>query len=214
MNLFIISSFISTFSPFVPLLIFWRTRKAQSHSMIYLATLLMVSFLADLVGMVNSLYFKIDYINETVSYLYYFFAIALASVFYKAQFPTRFKNIFILSIVVFYSVYLYWLIANPSIITRHESKVPIGILLIAFTVSHFYALMRKMPSIYIHRVAMFWIDSGLIIYSSGTIILFAISNYLFFVLKKDQLEYWIFHNLLNTTSSILIAMGFFRVTSK
>ncbi len=99
------------------------------------------------------------------------------------------------------------------IVTRHESKVPIGMLFVALTLSHFYILMRSMPSVYIHRVAMFWINAGLLIYSSGTIILFIISNYLFFVLKKDQLEYWIFHNLLNTISCILIALGFSRTRS-
>jgi hypothetical protein len=213
MDVFIISSFVSTFSPLVPLFLFWRTKSNHDPSMIYLAGLLLVSFLADMVGMVNSLYFKVGYVNETASYLYYLFAIVLVCLFYQARFKQKYKNLFIFSVIVSLSVYVYWVFTSPMIVTRHESKMPTGILFMALALSDFYFLMKNMPSVYIHRVTMFWVNSALVIYSSGTIILFIISNFLVFVLEKDQLEYWIFHNLLNTVSSILIAVGFFKMQS-
>jgi hypothetical protein len=211
MEFFIVSSFISTFSVVLPLLIYSRTKGMLDYSMIYLALLLLVSFFADVIGMANSLYFKLAYINETASYIYYFLAIVLVCLFYKAHFPASAKSILTWSMILFCFVYGYWLVKNPSIVTRHESKVPVGILFSILTLAHFFVLIKKMPSVYIQRVTMFWIDSGLLIYSSGMVILFIISNYLVFILKKDQLEYWIFHNLLNTISNILIAVGFFRV---
>ena len=212
-DFFIVSAIVSTFSPLLPLFIYWRTKGLQPPYMIYLVLLLVASLLADVAGMANSLYFKAKLVNETTSYLYYFSSILLAYLFYRVQFPSRFRVFFTSFIVALFIVYGYWLFVNPMIVTRHESKVPVGLLFIGLSLTYFYTLIRKMPSVHVQRVPMFWISSGLLIYSSGTLILFIISNYLIYVLRKDLLEYWVFHNLLNTLCHVLIAIGLSRVTS-
>lgn len=81
--------------------------------------------------------------------------------------------------------------------------------LITFTLIFFYRLMVELPAIHLHRMPMFWFNSALLFFHSGTLFLFAFTSYLINVLNNDLLAYWSFHNSVSILEHIIILIGLF-----
>ena len=84
---------------------------------------------------------------------------------------------------------------------------PIGnILFIFFAISYYYKLLKDLKVRYLERNPMFWINTGILIYFSGSLFLFIFSNY---ILKNVQLNilFWAIHAGLNIFIHIFYAIG-------
>ena len=84
-----------------------------------------------------------------------------------------------------------------------------AMIVIDFCVVYFYKLLQELPEQHIHKLPMFWINSGLLIFYSGTFILYTFTSYLTEVLKNDMITYWSFHNILRIFLQLLILVGLY-----
>jgi hypothetical protein len=80
-------------------------------------------------------------------------------------------------------------------------------LIIVFATIYFYRLMIEMPTMYLHRLPMFWFNSGFLLFCSGSLFLYAFTDYLIHVLDDDLKLFWSFHNLLFIVMDMLILVG-------
>ncbi len=82
-----------------------------------------------------------------------------------------------------------------------------AILMIISALSFLYRLMIEMPEEGVHRLAMFWLAFGVLVYYGGTLFLFLFNNYLAAHLPKSYSTIWILHNVLNITKNVFLFMA-------
>lgn len=80
-------------------------------------------------------------------------------------------------------------------------------LMMGYFILYFYRLMVELPSLHLHRLPMFWFNSGFLIYRAGTLLLFIFRPYLIHVLNDDLLLYWSFHNSLSIVEQLIVLVG-------
>jgi hypothetical protein len=179
----------------------------------FLVVLLTIALLADIIGMVSSLWIKLPYLNSTASNIYLVISIISINLFYQALFPSRFKFFFIASIAVLLLFYSYYLFTTQHL-GVHIRNVPSNVVFIILPLLFFYKLINEMPTTHIQRLPVFWINAGLLMYFAGTLILWVVSDYLVQVLKDSRNTYWIFHNFLVIVKNALIGLGLWQVTRR
>lgn len=141
------------------------------------------------------LYFVI--INGLLSYLY------LVLLFKKRR---LWANLFTgASIVIaFLNFYLIQKTSvNSNLFVIHAS------ILISFSLSYFYVLMRDLPSLHVHQMPMFWFNSAFLVLGAGTFVLYAFTSYLIHVLRDDMITYWSIHNMLSIFAHLIVFIGLY-----
>lgn len=79
-----------------------------------------------------------------------------------------------------------------------------GIMLISFSLLYFYQIFTRQEYIHIEKQALFWINSGVLIYFSVNIFLFMLFN---LVIAQQRQELYAIHSVTNIFSNILYAIG-------
>jgi hypothetical protein len=82
-------------------------------------------------------------------------------------------------------------------------------ILIVYSLLYFYRLMKDLPSLYLHRIPMFWFNAGVLIFHSGTFFLVAFTSYLVNVMKDNLLIYWSFHNVFSIIEHFIFLIGLY-----
>lgn len=85
---------------------------------------------------------------------------------------------------------------------------------IAFSIvslGSFYFLLNHMIFEKITDLSFFWINSGVLLYFGGNLILFIFNNYLFQSKSFSQTALWGIHSCLNILYNSLIAIGFWKI---
>ena len=69
--------------------------------------------------------------------------------------------------------------------------------------------MKDLPTVEVFRLPIFWVNVAVLVYFSGNLFVFMLSDYLVTVLKDNLIVYWSFHNFLSIVKNILLAIGFY-----
>lgn len=70
-------------------------------------------------------------------------------------------------------------------------------LMILFPVMYFVQLLHDLPEDNLFKFPMFWINSAILLYFSGTFVLSYFRDYIILVLKDDAAGFWAFRNFYN-----------------
>lgn len=89
------------------------------------------------------------------------------------------------------------------------SKVAIMLMLLLFSIVFFYKLMRDLPTVYLHRLPAFWINSAFLCYAASSLFVFATHEYLIRALHDQVGLYWAFHNGAFIFQQLLILTGLY-----
>ena len=84
-----------------------------------------------------------------------------------------------------------------------------GAILIVYCLLYFYVLIKRLPSLHVHHLPMFWINSATLIFHSGVFFLLSFMSYLVNVMKDNLLVYWTFHNGLSIVEHLIILVGLY-----
>ncbi|HAS43337.1 MAG TPA: hypothetical protein DCS93_22850 [Microscillaceae bacterium] len=94
-----------------------------------------------------------------------------------------------------------------SIYTFNTHNRPLSnLLLIVFAISYYYKLLKELKIRYLERNPMFWINTGILIYYSGSLFLFIFSNYIIKT-RESWLLVWHIHSILNIFINIFYTIG-------
>ncbi|NOT75128.1 MAG: hypothetical protein HOP08_09390 [Cyclobacteriaceae bacterium] len=214
MSILLFLTIAVTFSPLIPLLIYWITLKRQEPHIKFLAFILITSFSCDFLSMINYMWIRVPEINSVATNIYGFGAIFFISLLYKNQFPNKFSKLFWVAIGVLSLIWVYNTVYYNGIIVTSNEFIPSSIVFIIYSIFFFYRLIQDLPTTQIQRLPMFWINAGFLIYYAGTIVLFIISDYLINVKNDPMISYWSFHNFLMIIRHIIFAIGLWQVTHK
>jgi hypothetical protein len=110
-------------------------------------------------------------------------------------------------------------IADPIFIENIASMNTIprfinSILLIVLSMLFFYKIFIDMKIFPLGSHPMFWINTGILIYFSGTLFLFIFSNSLMEQSDQTYWESWIIHSILNILLNLFFAIGLWHKRTK
>lgn len=180
--------------------------KQRNHVIRLIGILYALSFICN----VTSLSFRntklIGFINIPGAIFDIAFVIICAIIFNYA-FKKKYQLIFISVITLFLIGALLNLILLQKLKIDSFTKFSGSFLIIVFATSYFYRLMIEMPTMHLHRLPMFWFNSGFLLFCSGALFLYAFTDYLIHVLDDDLKLYWSFHNFLFILMDMLMLVG-------
>ncbi|MBQ4819895.1 hypothetical protein [Aquimarina sp. MMG016] len=82
-----------------------------------------------------------------------------------------------------------------------------GFLVIFFSLSYFYALLKEVKYSVLEKNPMFWINSGFLIYFSSNLILFYMNNTLFKGTAEASLTLWGLHAIVNIVLTLFYTIA-------
>jgi len=119
------------------------------------------------------------------------------------------KSWFIITTIIFLIFSSVNLFLTQGISINSYAYICHAGILILFSLSYFFLLMRDLPTLYVHHLPMFWFNSAFLIYSAGTFFLFSFTAYLINVLRNNMLVYWSFHHILSIIEHLIILIGLY-----
>ncbi len=153
-------------------------------------------------------YLKLNhYLNTNANYgasIFYILCFPILSFIYYLAIGRNNKRILI-SIAVFYFLFgvLNLLFIQKETINSYSTTL-LSIIIITYCLYYFYWLLKELPTMHLHGLPMFWINSAFMVYFSGNLFLFVFTSYLVQVLNSNLLVYWSLHNFLGIIEFSLI----------
>lgn len=114
---------------------------------------------------------------------------------------------FVLVTVVFTMFALVNVLIVQKKTLNSYTSVAYSFVMIIYTLLYFFFLIRELPTQYVHRLPMFWVNAGLLFFHAGVFFLFCFTTYLIHVIKDDMIVYYSFHNILSHIELIMILIG-------
>lgn len=142
---------------------------------------------------VSIYFFKNANVNQIGNGFVFFEAVLLGLVFWFATEAARYRKIitvFIVAYVIFYATSILFFHAESHSMIRFARDI----VLVLMSVGYFFYLINKLPEKDILRFPMFWINTAILIFFSGTSILSLMLNYIVNVLGDDLKFFWTFRN--------------------
>ncbi|MEJ0031144.1 MAG: hypothetical protein WDO15_12550 [Bacteroidota bacterium] len=168
---------------------------------------LLTSFVGDMVGFIGGFILRMN--MNTESNILALIGLSITIWFYKTKIRigTTGKAVSILAIV-----FILFGIVNLIFIQGHEKMnlytLAFGaVSLILISLVYFYLLIKELPTESITRLPMFWINTAILIYYSGTFFQYLLTDYLINVLKGDIVNTWTIHNFLGFVFYVIVSVG-------
>ncbi|OJJ18600.1 hypothetical protein BKI52_23600 [marine bacterium AO1-C] len=192
----------STLLPSILALLFF---KKQSTPLKYLSYLLWVATVVEISAYILGTY-KIP--NLPLLHIYVIIEFALLAWMYQL-YLYRFYPKYLIPIVIVGFTLLSILnsIFIQTIYTFNTyARALENLLLIVFALSFFYKLLKELKIKYLEKKPIFWINTGILIYFSGSLFIFIFSNFL--VTRRElNTQMWIIHAFLNIFHNVFYAIG-------
>lgn len=147
-----------------------------------------------------------DYINLPGAIFNIAFVV-ICAIIYNHAFNKRYQLLFICVTAAFLIGATLNLLLLQKLKIDSFTKFSGSFLIIVFATVYFYRLIVEMPTMHLHRLPMFWFNSGFLLFHSGALFLFAFTDYLVHVLADNLMVYWSFHNFLFLVMDLLILIG-------
>jgi hypothetical protein len=199
----------SNFSATIPLVLgLLQLRKRHSGERLLLI-LITVALLTDTTSFILVYFFKSN--AGFLSSVYRVLEFIFLALMYRSYFSNRWQKTAMLSLIYFFvGLQVVGLFLTHSDIVKSYSTVFSSITFITLSIAFFFKLMKDLPTLHLQRLAMFWINTAILVYFSGNFFLFLMNDYLVNVMHDNLMVYWSFHNMLNIIKNLLFAIAFWQ----
>jgi hypothetical protein len=204
---------ISAYTSVIPLIISLRYYKSINRT---LKPLFILSILSVVAEVLNKIHVEYDINNYYIFHIFTIIEFTLISLFYK-RFFLQFKNIrifevfiFVFFIIAFIDYKINGLDSMDSFSITVES-----VILTSYSLILFYFVLQKLIFENLLNTPIFWMNTAILIYFSGNLILFVFSNYLLATEpKKYHMLWYTIHSFINISYNALISVGFWKTKIK
>ncbi|MES2285302.1 MAG: hypothetical protein V4547_06395 [Bacteroidota bacterium] len=204
--------YITTFFSLPTLIIGLLCFKTVKGYLIPLFVYVSVSFITEMINFVLS---ESGINNMFIFRFYTIIEFILLSFFYSMFFRKYLRSSYLLFLIPVFSIvaFIDYKINGLKAIDNFSSSVS-ALLLSLYALISFLFVMRKLIFENILSEPFFWINSGVLFYFSGNLLVFAFSNYV----KTYQESYydalWTIPQFLNIFYNILICIGFWKARAR
>lgn len=197
MNALMIMAMVSTFSPLVPLLLYYR-RSIENLEVRILRWLLLMAFVADLASMALAFSRGNTY---PVTNLYILVQALLLLYIYKSalKFSQKLFYFFGLAYTLFFIVNMAFFQGYDTLNTY--VRLTSSAIFIMMSLLYFTHLLRSLPEFFVYRIPMVWINIAVLVYFAGNLLVFVFND------KLIMTYTWIIHNILNITKNLLFTVA-------
>jgi hypothetical protein len=145
-----------------------------------------------------------DYLNSIGNIYALMEAWTISLLFYFAYHKSSFRKTAIAFAVIYTASYLVTFLFFAD---RSYSFVRFGrdSLMIAQALIYFFFLLSKLPEEDLLKFPMFWINSAVIFFFSGTFVLSLMADYITTVLNNDLTGFWAFRNFFRFSFCLILA---------
>lgn len=112
-----------------------------------------------------------------------------------------------ITLFVLFSVFNLVFLQQMQINSYNNTVTSIVILVIS--TFYFYRLVIELPTTHLSQLPMFWVNTAILCFNAGTLVLFVFTSYLVNTLKSDMLSYWSLHNILSIAEHLVIMIGLY-----
>lgn len=197
---------ISIGIPLAPLLIILSKRKRFCIVQKQLAYLICISILFQAISTI------LRYVNITnlpLFHIYPLIALGILSRIYQYELLSLYGKWLIpicTSSIITFSLFNSFFIQSFYTFSSNALTL-VSAILIFYSLSYFYKLLTTPPEKHLESNPMFWINCAVIIYYSGSFIIFMYSNYMLPKSREAQQVLWGFHALFNIFNYLLYAVA-------
>jgi hypothetical protein len=205
-ELFDILGNISSFIVIIPLILSGYKFKSLNSVQKKLLYLLIIVLIVESVS--NILWYQ--KINNLP--VYHFFTVIqflLIVNIYREALSQIFSKLFFTSLSIGFIVFaIINIIYFQDFFTFNSNATTLtGVIVIFFSLSYFYALLKEVKYSALETNPMFWINSGFLIYFSSNLILFFMNNTLFKGVTEASLILWGLHAIINIVLTIFYTVA-------
>lgn len=86
-----------------------------------------------------------------------------------------------------------------------------GILVILLALAWYFRTLTEMKVKRLQDEPLFWVNSGFLLYFSGSVLLFAVSNYLLSLNHSLNLYIWAFHGIFSVLLYLFVSIGVWKL---
>ncbi|MFT6923759.1 MAG: hypothetical protein ACJA1C_002779 [Crocinitomicaceae bacterium] len=184
---------LSAFSILAPLIVGFVHFQKLSLNMKILYILIVITFVMEAAALILRLQ---GIRNLFIFHSYVYVEITVVMMIYYRLFDTfRWKLVAVILYVVFivFSILNVEYVEGLDVFNSNQRYVE-GLIIILLCVTYFVQLMRRAEHRHLHSLPSFWLNSGFLIYFSGTLFLFMLGRDL---IQRDIGIFWEIHALLN-----------------
>jgi len=177
----------------------------------YLVPVFFLVFVSVLMEGMNILLVRSLINNFFLLHFYTVFEFIMINCFYVLFFRQFFNSLLLwLPAVIFLIIAFLDYKANGLDHFDNFSTGVESILCSFFALAGFYFIMRKMVFANILNEPFFWINSGILLYFGGNLVLFVFNSYIIKNAPDTHFNLWIIHSILNILNYTLISIGFWK----
>jgi hypothetical protein len=193
-------------SALIPLVLTILNFKRQPPEIKWLAYILLLSFVCDLlsISLYKLFHFPVNFFGSIFTVLH----IPVLSCFFYTVLKGR--NLKIILIVV-NVIYLFLSTSNFFFVQKLSLNTYTTIIeklfVMTLSIMYFYRLLHDLPAARIYEIGLFWIISAMFITESAKLVLFSFVTYLITAYKDDLIVLWVIHNSMSVLYHLTIAWG-------
>ncbi len=182
----------------------------------YVVPLFILVFISLSVEMISWGFSQFSQNNLYIFHLFTVIEFTLITLFYILYFKKYFKPIvFLILIPVFLIIAITeYTIKGAGCMNNITTSIE-SILFVSFSLFLYYYVMTKSLIENLFSSSVFWLNSAILIYFSGNLLLFIFSSYL---AETEQENYFILwatiHSFFNITFNLLLSLGFWKTRKK
>jgi hypothetical protein len=205
-NTLLLFGIVETFSPLIPLIIYFRKQPKKERWFIVLLIYLIVY--VPLAAYSNVLQNQVK--NNTIIYLiigiitFCCFSLIIERILRKKKFKILNRIVIFLTILFFVVNALWW---EGSDSFNSNSAALSGLILVAYCIYYYKLQLENPQNVFVEKQSSFWIVSGIFIYCGGNFFLFTFYHSLILDNENFALYAWGFVDLLILFMNIFFAKG-------
>jgi len=207
-NIYKILEITSSSSIIIPLSCLVLRSKYFKNENLIIGALIVITLLTEIF---NLLYVYLNRNNFFIFRVFTYIEIALITLYYFQFFKSYFKAhliLFVLPAFIVVSAIDYRLNGSESFDNYATSFE--AILFSSISLWSFYYMMKHMIFENPTKEPFFWINSGILLYFGGNLVLFVFNNYLLQNKTAGHLAMWAIHSCLNILYNCIIAIGIWK----
>jgi len=204
-------SHLQFFFIMIGMVIFLTIPKTGRREFAELGIILFLSLVTEFTGLLNLHFFhtNVNLVFNSFNLLNLPFAVLL----YRHRIHWARRDLFSYSLItlfVLFSLINLFFIQGPFTFNSYTTSLA-SVCFIILSLIYFFVLIQQLPTESITKLPMFWINTAMLLYYSGTFFLYLSRAYLVNVLKDNQIVSWLIHNLLGLMLYGILSYGMLLV---
>ena len=202
-----LTAFLQDFAILVALLIFFATTVPGRKKFEWIGWILIVSLLADAISIGGYFIFRTNMNFSTV--FHDVILVPLYFMFYRSKISAPKVRIMLTTMMIFAASFA---LINAIFLQgfndiREFSKAFNSLVLMLYSVTYLYMLMKDIPAQLATRLPMFWVNTAVLVYYAFMLVIYLLSEYVLTVLNGSIIVIWFVHNLLGIIHYTMISVG-------